>query len=158
MPACLRPGGLGARTYGIPPPPFPASGASAPTQSKDPKLTICIYIYIYIHTYMIILSETRIPTYCSRLRLPPPSCLRSSPPASRWVQLGDCKERAPRSYRHPLTPLSPPRSSGGARRRRPSPARRPAYLTGGLAASRFVRVILAQGPCKSSLHRSNFNG
>ena len=24
--------------------------------------------------------------------------------------------------------------------------------------SRFVRVILAQGPCKSSLHRSNFNG
>jgi hypothetical protein len=24
--------------------------------------------------------------------------------------------------------------------------------------SRFVRVILAQGPCYSSLHRSNFNG
>ena len=24
--------------------------------------------------------------------------------------------------------------------------------------SRFVRVILAQGPCKSSMHRSNFNG
>ena len=24
--------------------------------------------------------------------------------------------------------------------------------------SRFVRVILAQGPCESSLHRSTFNG
>ena len=110
-------------------------------REHDMYVCVCIYIYIYTHISLSLYIYTYMYIHIIYIYI----CITHICLISSLVALLSLYDAVP-TLESELT-----------RARSPLSSRWPAVFLL-VYTSRFVRVILAQGPCKSSLYRSNFNG